>query len=110
MHVHVEHVELNYFLFVAVRKVAAGHKMVAEGYSTVVEAWELFEKAVEEAGPGDLPNLLRQLKGKTMLTETTPPPLASPMEGGEKTQMLPPFTSEKRTWVRGASDRDDGRH
>ena len=51
------------FLIVAVRKVAAGHRMIVEG-------WELFEEAVEEGAPGDLPALLRQLKGIT-----TPQPL-----------------------------------
>ena len=35
----------------------------------IAERWELFEEAVEEGAPGDLPALLRQLKGKT-----TPPP------------------------------------
>ena len=96
MHVCVEHVELNDFLFVAVRKVAASHKMVAQGHATVAEGWELFEEAVEEAGPGDLPNLLHQLKGKTTPTETTPPPPASPMEVGEKTSMPPPASPVKK--------------
>ena len=96
MHVCVEHVELNYFLFVAVRKVVAGYKMVAKGHSTVAEWWQLFEGAVEEAGPGDLPNLLRQLKGKTTPTETTPSPQALPMEVGEKTPMLPPPSPVKK--------------
>ena len=35
--------------------VAAGHRMVTEG-------WTLFEKMCEEVGPGELPQLLRQLK------------------------------------------------
>ena len=39
------------FFIVAVRKVVAGHRMIAEG-------WELFEEAVEEGAPGDLPALL----------------------------------------------------
>ena len=74
--------------------------MVAEGHSTVVEGWKLFKEAVEETGPGDLPQLLCQLKGKTMLTETIPSPLpASPMEVGEKAPMPPPFTSKKRAGV-----------
>ena len=54
------------FLFVAVRKVAASHKMVAQGHTTVAEGWELFEEAVEETDPVDLPNLLHQLKGKQL--------------------------------------------
>ena len=52
------------FLLVAVRKVAAGHKMVAQGHAAVAEGWQLFEEAVEEAGPSDLPNLVCQLKEK----------------------------------------------
>ena len=64
MYVYVKHVKLMTFLLVAVRKVAASHKMVVQGHTTVAEGWDLFE-AVEEAGPGDLPNLLHQLKGKT---------------------------------------------
>ena len=74
----------------------AGHKMVAEGHSTVAEGWQLFEEAVEEADPGDLPNLLRQLKGKTPQTETTPLPPALPMEVGEKTPMPPPPSPVKK--------------
>ena len=63
MHVRVEHVKLNYFLFVAVRKVAAGHKMVAEGHSTVAEGWQLFEEAVEEALV-TCPTFCANLKGR----------------------------------------------
>ena len=36
--------------FSAVRTVAAGHRMVVEG-------WTLFEKTYEEVGPGELPHL-----------------------------------------------------
>ena len=43
---------LPYLIFLAVRTVAAGHRMIAEG-------WEMFEEAVEAAGTGDLPQLLR---------------------------------------------------
>ena len=96
MHVCVKHVKLNDFLFVVVRKVAASHKMVAQGHTTVAEGWELFKEAVEEAGPCDLSNLLHQLKDKTMPTETTPPPPASLMEVGEKTTMLPPASPVKK--------------
>ena len=85
------------FLFVVVRKVAASHKMVAQGHVTVVEGWELFEEAVEEASPGDLPNLLHQLKGKTTPMQTpTPPPQALPMEVGEKTPMPSPASPIKK--------------
>ena len=61
---------------------AAGHRLVAQGNTAVVEGWELFEEAVEEAGPSDLPNLLRQLKGKTTPTQMPPPQQQSPMEVG----------------------------
>ena len=37
------------FLPVAVRQVAASHKMVAQGHTTVAEGWNLFKEAVEEA-------------------------------------------------------------
>ena len=70
--------------------------MVAHRHATVAEGWELFEEAVEEAGPGDLHNLLHQLKGKTTPTETTPPPPASLMEVGEKMSMLPPASPVKK--------------
>ena len=84
------------FLLVAVRKVAAGHNMVTQEHATVVEGWELFEEAVEEAGPGDLPNLLLQLKGKMTPTQMPPPPKASLMEVGEKTTMPPPASPVKK--------------
>ena len=77
-----------------------GHQMVAEGHSTVVEGWKLFEETVEEAGPGDLPQLLRQLKGKTTPTETTSPPPASPIEGGERTPMLSSSLVKKERGLR----------
>ena len=83
------------FSLVAVRKVAASHKMVAQGHAAVAEGWQLFEEAVEEAGPGDLPNLLHQLKGKTTPTEMPPPPQSSPMEVGDKTTMPPPASPVK---------------
>ena len=57
---------------------AEGHRMVAEG-------WMLFECTCEEVGPGELPQLLRQLKGAT--TPTPAPELSpmktEPMEEGE---------------------------
>ena len=36
--------------------IAAGHRMVANG-------WALFEEAIEGAGEGDLPQLLHHLRG-----------------------------------------------
>ena len=61
--------------------------MIVEGHKTVVEGWRMFEEAVDESMPGDLPQLLRQLKEKTM---PTPPP--SPMDIGQasgQTQPVP---------------------
>ena len=49
---------LPYLIFLAVRTVAAGHRMIVEG-------WEMFEEVVEAAGTGDLPQLLRSLRGMT---------------------------------------------
>ena len=95
MYVYVEHVELMTFLVVAVRKVALGHNMVAQGHAAVVEGWQLFEEAVEEAGPSDLPNLLHQLKEKRTPTQMPPPPQSLPMEVGDKTTMPPPASPVK---------------
>ena len=46
---------------------------MAEGHRLVSEGWTLFEHMCEEVGPGELPQLLRQLKGVT-----TPTPAAGP--------------------------------
>ena len=43
----------------------------------VIEGWMLFERTCEEVGPGELPQLLRQLKGATT---PTPAPESSPMK------------------------------
>ena len=43
--------------------------MVADGHRRVANGWNLFEEACSEAGPGELPQLLRSLK-----VATTPPP------------------------------------
>ena len=48
-------------------KVAAGHRMVTEG-------WTLFERTCKEVGPGELPQLLRQLKSATTPTHASPGP------------------------------------
>ena len=66
---YVERVETMYFTCIpAVRTLAAGHKMIAEG-------WQLFDEAVEDAGAGDLPQLLRSIKGMTTPQPTMPPPM-----------------------------------
>ena len=83
-----------YFLFnivVAVRKVASGHSIITEGYKTVAEGLRMFEEAVDESMPRDLPQLLRQLKEKT-----TPTPPPSPMDIGQasaQTQPVPAMLS-----------------
>ena len=58
------------YVFSAVRKVAEGHRLVSEG-------WTLFECTCEEVGPGELPQLLRQLKG---VMTPTPAPEPSPVK------------------------------
>ena len=58
------------YVFSAVHKVAEGHRLVSEG-------WTLFERTCEEVGPGELPQLLRQLKGAMT---PTPPPEPSPVK------------------------------
>ena len=58
------------YVFSAVRKVAEGHRLVSEGRT-------LFERTCEEVGPGELPQLLRQLKGATT---PTPAPEPSPVK------------------------------
>ena len=88
------------FLLVAVRKVVAGHKMVVQGHATVVEGWELFEEAVEEAGPGDLPNLLCQLKGKTTpMQMPTPPPQVHRWKLGSRPLCRPLLHPLKKNFV-----------
>ena len=65
--------------------------MIMEGHKTVAEGWRMFKEAVDESMPRDLPQLLRQLKEKTM---PTPPP--SPMDIGQatgQTQPVPPTPS-----------------
>ena len=62
---------LPYLIFLAVRTVAAGHRMIAEG-------WEMFEEVVEAAGTGELPQLLRSLRRMTKLTPPPPPMLPPP--------------------------------
>ena len=69
--------------FSAVCMVAAGHRMVSEG-------WTLFEKTCEEVGPGELPQLLRQLKSAMTPSSgpstTTTPVKTEPMEEEEEVQ------------------------
>lgn len=64
------YIGIDLIFTVAIRKVAAGHKMVAEG-------WAIFEDAAEDAGPGQLPTLLRQL-----VSNVTPTATPTPMDTG----------------------------
>ena len=64
---------------------ASGHSMILEGHKTVAEGWRMFEEAIDESMPGDLPQLLRQLK-----EETTPMPSPSPMDIGQASQPSQP--------------------
>ena len=58
---------LSIHAFSAIRTVAAGDRMVTEG-------WTLFEHTCEEVGPGELPQFLRQLKSATTPTAASPGP------------------------------------
>ena len=75
-------------VFSAVCKVAEGHRKVAEG-------WTLFECTCEEVGPGELPQLLRQLKSVTTPTPTPASPMKKePMEEeGEVKHLADPGAS-----------------
>ena len=67
---YVEYFRQICLLLIAVRAVAAGHKMVSEAHKTIADGWPLFEEASQETGPGDLPQLLRSLKGMSTPTQT----------------------------------------
>ena len=60
--------------------------MVSQGHKMVQSGWAMFEEGCSEAGPGELPQLLRSLK-----MATTPPatPVKTMMEEVEK-KMPPP--------------------
>ena len=46
--------------------------MIAEGHKNVAEGWRMFEETMGESMPGELPQLLRQLKENTMPTPPHP--------------------------------------
>ena len=56
---------MNILLFAAIRTVARGHELVAQG-------WVQFEKTCSEVGAGELPQLLQYIKSKTTPTPMTP--------------------------------------
>ena len=59
----------------------------------------MFEEAVDESMPGDLPQLFRQLKEKTM-----PMPLSSPMDIGQATQLSQPVPAMPSPVKRGGGE------
>ena len=64
-----EDIKIHVFLsFAAIRTVARGHELVAQG-------WAAFEKTCTEVGVGELPQLLQYVK-----THTTPTPTATPVK------------------------------
>ena len=66
---HVEDIKIHVFLsFAAIRTVARGHEMVAQG-------WAAFERTCTEVGVGELPQLLQYMK-----THTTPTATATPVK------------------------------
>ena len=76
MHVEISRYMYMYCVFLAIHQIAAGHRVVAEG-------WTLFEKTCEEVGPGELPQLLRQLKSATTPTPTPTPGTTTPTKKRE---------------------------
>ena len=64
--------------------------MVSQGHKMVQSGWAMFEEGCSEAGPGELPQLLRSLR-----MATTPPatPVKTMMEEVEKKMPPPQSTS-----------------
>ena len=74
---HVEDIKIHVLLsFAAIRTVARGHEMVAQG-------WAAFEKTCTEVGVGELPQLLQYVK-----THTTPTPTATPVKEEEEEEPM----------------------
>ena len=90
---YVEKVKMYFkciYCSVAVRSVAAGHKMIAEG-------WEMFEVAVDEVRAGELPQLLRSLKGMTTPPPETPPtPPPMDVDEASRKETLSPSPVKKK--------------
>ena len=63
--------------------------MLAEVHKSVAEGWALFEEACQEAGPGDLPQLLRSLRGMTTPTLPPMPDTASTAQGTPTPSPIP---------------------
>ena len=80
----VEDIKIHVFLsFVAIRTVARGHELVAQG-------WAAFEKTCTEVGVGELPQLLQYIK-----THTTPTPTATPVKEEEEVMDVGPVKKEE---------------
>ena len=77
-------------LFADVRNVDTGHRMVEDG-------WKMFEEVVSEGRVGELPQLLRSLRGMTTPLQVTPPPVTPtsmgttlpPMDQGQSSSSSP---------------------
>ena len=65
--------------------------MLTEGHKNIAEDWEMFEVAVGNARPGDLPQLLRSLKGRT--TPMPPPMPMDVVEAGSPGTFIKPIQS-----------------
>ena len=63
----------------------------------VADGWGLFEEAVVESGPGDLPNILRALK-----TSLTKPPRTPALPGDAREDMPPPPTPSPKLETAGS--------
>ena len=63
--------------------------MVSEGNKTIADGWHLFEEACENAGPGDLTQMLRSLKGMSTQTPTSQPSTPSQMDTSKAPTSLP---------------------
>ena len=50
------------FGIVALRTIAKGHQLVAEGNKLIGEGWAIFDDVIGQAGMGELPQLLRSVR------------------------------------------------
>ena len=73
----------------------------------IAEGWEMFEEVVEQAGTGDLPQLLRSLRGMTM---PTPPPPPTPQPTGAVEQQAATAVPMEVEGVSGVSPVKRGHH
>lgn len=68
--------------------IAHGNKIIASGHKEVAEGWKLFDAACSEAGPGDLPDLLRALKLQSPPAAAASKPSKRAMESTSKEETL----------------------